>query len=219
MNLVSFVKQKTPRILLGVFLILLYFWSTKHSVGWTPDRKYSAPPKNLVHLSFGFSEVMADSFWLRSIQDFDYCENQIEKHLCSGQGWLFQILDVTTDLSPKFRMPLAAGPLALSIIISDIEGASKLFDKAALRFPKDWPILYRAAYHSLYEEKNNSKAAGLLIRAAQNGAPQWAYSLAARLYTEDGKRELAERILSENEGIPKELQDRIRLKISQAQKR
>lgn len=204
---------KIPSLVLGILLLAVWVLTATQPRPFVVDKNLTAPPKTLVHFHFGFNEVMADAFWLRAVQDFDYCENQLAQNLCQGQGWLYQILDVTSDLSPKFRMPLAAGSLALSIVISDIEGASKLFNKAVERFPKDWPILYRAAYHALYEEKNNEKAAKLLIRAGQNGAPPWTFSLAAKLYTEAGQRELAEKILQDGEGLPEEIRERIRQKL------
>lgn len=163
------------------------------------QRELVAPPSSLVNFTFGYHEVMADMFWIRAIQDFDYCEKPLSKNLCQGNGWLFQTLDLITNLSPTFRMAYSAGGLALTIIISDIEGASKLFDKAVLRFPEDWGLLYKAAYHALYEEKDTDKAAQLMERAARHGAPDWVYMLSMRLYTEAGKREMANRLFYEVE--------------------
>lgn len=207
------ISFKIPSLVLGIFLFSAWIVNIRSPIRFVENKNLAVPPKNLVYLHFGFNEVMADSFWLRAVQDFDYCEQQLAANLCKGQGWLYRTLDLTSDLSPKFRAPLASGPLALSIIISDIDGATKLFDKATVRFPNDWPILYRAAYHALYEEKNNEKAASLLIRAAKNGAPPWTYSLATRLYTEAGQQELAERILQDGESIPPEIKERIRKRL------
>lgn len=167
--------------------------------GEQTTRELVAPPASLVHFTFGYREAMADLLWIRSIQDFDYCEKKSAENLCQGNSWLFQTLDLITELSPLFRMAYSAGGMALTIIISDIEGASRLFDKAVLRFPTDWIILYKAAYHAIYEEKNNEKAARLMELAARHGAPDWVYALSTKLYTESGKRELAERLLHEME--------------------
>lgn len=207
---------KIPGLVLGIFVISTWLLTSARPQPWQAEERFVAPPQNLRHLHFGFNEVMADLFWLRAIQDFDYCENQLAQNLCAGKGWLFRTLDLVTDLSPQFRMPLATGPLALSVIISDIEGASLLFDKAVKRFPQDWKIAYRASYHALYEEKNETKAAALLLQAGQHGAPQWVYSLAARLYSENGRRDLALGILAGTEGLPEDLRERIRLKINQS---
>lgn len=153
-------------------------------------RALIAPPPYIEHLHFGFSEPLADAFWIRAIQDYDYCEEELSYQNCKGNGWLAQMLDAITNLSPQFRMPYATGGLALTVIVSDYAGASKIFDKAVKAFPTDWPILYRAAYHALYEEKNKAKAARLLIQSAKNGGGEWFYNLAATLYKENGQREL-----------------------------
>lgn len=180
-----------------------YIWLTLSlifivgSLSWRPhsflaQRALIAPPPHIESFTFGHREVMADSLWIRTIQDFDYCEvkDEIDNTACKGNGWLYHMLDAVTNLSPRFRMPFATGGLALTVIISDYAGASKFFDKAVLAFPKDWHILYRASYHALYEEKDGPKAAKLLIQAAQNGGTQWMYSLASRLYTDNGQKEL-----------------------------
>ncbi len=155
---------------------------------------FIAPPPKLEFFHFGYSETIADSLWLRAIQDLDFCEAQVKKNECIGKGWLFQILDAATTLSPLFKTPYEAGALALTIVISDYKGASRIFDKAVLAFPSDWKILYRASYHALYEEKDKQKAARLSVRAAQSGGPVWLYSLATRLYTEAGEKELGLRL-------------------------
>lgn len=163
------------------------------------ERELVSPPASLVYFTFGYREPMADMFWIRSIQDFDYCEKPLAKNLCQGKGWLFKTLDLVTELSPFFRMAYSAGGMALTIVISDIEGASRLFDKGVARLPKDWVILYKASYQALHEEHDSAKAAKLMEQAARYGAPDWVYLLSTRLYTEAGKREMAERLLAEME--------------------
>ena len=107
------------------------------------------------------------------------------------------MLFAVTKLSPEFRMPMLTGPLMMSVVIGDVEGASELFDYAVKQFPKDWSIAYRAGYHAMMEEKNNEKAAHLMEQAARNGAPGWVYNLATKLYTKAGEKELATRLYSE----------------------
>lgn len=171
-------------------------WSKSLSVT-APPRSYLSPP-DLKHFAFGYKEQIADVMWIRAIQDFDFCSEKINSQECKGQSWLYQMIHQITELSPDFRMPYAAGSLALTIIISDYAGASKIFDKAVQKFPTDWPILSRAAYHALYEEKNKLKAAELLKQAAkQPGAPEWYYSLSGRLFAEGGELALGEALLRE----------------------
>lgn len=155
-------------------------------------RELIAPPRDIQYFTFGHKEILADALWIRSLQDFDYCEKLVNQRDCRSGSWLYQVLEVITDLSPYFRMAYSAGSMALTVIISDLEGASKFFDKAVTRFPTDWEISYKAAYHAIYEEKDLEKGARLVEVAAQNGAPDWVHVLAGRLYTQAGQREMAE---------------------------
>lgn len=200
----------------GLFLSLLILSKLvlpKSSGEGTP--LYISPPKPIQYFMFGFKEQGADALWLRSIQDIDYCEKKVSATNCRGKSWLFNVFDVATDLSPEFRMVYAIGTLALSILVSDVEGASLLFDKAIKYFPNDWPMLYRAAYHALYETKDKNKAAQYLIRAGKAGAPEWVFSLAGRIYTDAGAIELAEQILLDlkRNNQAKEVIDRLEAKI------
>jgi tetratricopeptide (TPR) repeat protein len=167
------------------------------------DSRYTLtpPPPALKYFTFGFSESFADSLWLRYIQDMEKCgsnaiepidlvgENAHHKGACKN-SWSFLMLNAITDIAPRFRMPYAVGPLTLSVIVEDAEGADKIFEKALLAFPQDWPIQYRAAYHYLYDRHDNEKAAELLLIAAKNGGPSWLPLLASRLYTKLGQLEI-----------------------------
>jgi hypothetical protein len=174
----------------GVFVASLMGYRDR-----VPLRINVSPPKSLAWVTFGYSEVLADLLWLRSLQDFDFCSEPQGVGgggytICRDHSWLFDQLDRVTDLSPSFRMPFSAGPLALSVLITDIEGATNLFKKAVVSFPKDWPIHYRAAYHAMIEEKKPLKAANLLKIAYENGGPQWLSALAGRMYVEGGAIQL-----------------------------
>lgn len=191
------MKGRLFLFLFGLILVMglgLSRYALQVSGGKT-QRELLSPPKDIIYFTAGHRDLLADLLWIRAIQDFDYCEKKINKQLCTNNSWLYQVLDVITDLSPQFRMAYSAGAMALTIVISDIEGASKFFDKAVAHFPKDWIILYHAAYHAIYEEKNNEKAAKLVEGAAQNGAPDWVYSLSARLYSSAGKKDLAQGLI------------------------
>ncbi|MFN7824187.1 MAG: tetratricopeptide repeat protein [Pseudobdellovibrionaceae bacterium] len=191
--------------------ILSLTWVTAPAPEERP-KYFVAPPPYLEYFHFGFHETMADSLWIRAIQDFDYCERKKSENLCAGSGWLYQMLETITNLSPHWRKPYATGGVALSVIISDIDGATQFFDKSVKAFPQDWNILYRAAYHSLYEEKNKEKAAQRLIAAARAGGGDWFYSLAQKLMLESGDRELAQRLYQElvNQGFSPQLLERMK---------
>lgn len=196
----AFYFYKNPSFtLLGFFSFFLVLFSQIYASKGLLEkpRDLLSPPPGIEHFTFGHRDVTADFLWVRAIQDFDYCEQSIAKGLCVGKGWLYRMVNTITNLSPKFRMPYATGAIALSVMVSDISGAAHIFDKGIENFPNDWPILYRAAYHNLYEVKDKKKAADLFIRAGRNGAPSWVFSLAGGLYNESNERKLAEAILQE----------------------
>lgn len=149
--------------------------------------KFIPPPYNIELLTFGFQDITSDMLWLKFIQHIDYC---YETKDCE-MGWGYRMLLAMHELTPKFRIPMAVGPMALNVMNDDFEGASILFRKAVESFPNDWKILYRAAYHFMSDGKDPELAAHLLIRASENGGEPWFKGLAARLYEKEGRKEVA----------------------------
>jgi hypothetical protein len=168
-----------------------------------------SPPKDLKYFVLGYNDSVADSLWLRVIQDIDICEkngssaqgapsftSKAEPGKCE-KGWVFTMLDAITQLAPKFRIVYAAGGVLLSVVVQDTEGARIIFDRGLENFPHDWPLEYKAAYHYMDNVKDLKKAADLMVSAAKDGAPSWTYSLAAHLYTKEGQAFLAKSMLED----------------------
>ena len=128
----------------------------------------------------------ADLLWLRWIQNLD---------LQSDGQVLAQLLDVITEFAPSFYRAYLDGGTFLSVFTPNTEGAEKIFLKGLRQFPNDWQLHHRAAYHELFELKNDKLAAEHLGRAAQLGAPMWTAALASDLYNRQGQLDLARQIL------------------------
>jgi hypothetical protein len=186
--------------------------------------KYNPQEMQLLHvypipetkyLTLGHMNSVADSMWLKFIQNDDYCENQ-DKAKSSNEGvgldrileykmkesrchlgWTYQILDFITDLAPQFREAYLIGGTSLTIGVDDREGARLIFEKGLKRFPHDWLMNYRASYIYLFELQEPQRAAALLIEAYHNGGPQFLAVLAARLYTKEGKAVIGKAILEQ----------------------
>lgn len=156
---------------------------------------YIAPPLEIKYLTAGFDSSAADSFWLRAVQDFDYCDHPLKNTECQGKSWLFDVVNLVVELDNHFKEAYFYGGLALTVIISDYEGASVIFDKGVKIFNKDWQLLYTAGYHALFEEHNKLKASRLYLAAVENGAPEWVRLTAGRLASEGGDEESAKEIL------------------------
>lgn len=157
--------------------------------------------------SFGFQPVVADSYWLQALQSFKICNSNFK--VCPQHTPTFKLLSQASRLAPDFRILNQLGPVMLSVVSSDIEGASYLFDRATMLFPNDWLVLYRASYHALAEEKNKEKAADLMRRSADSGAPAWIYSYASMLYTEAGREEFANQMIEDlkRQGVSQDIID------------
>ena len=179
-------------------------------VGSESSAKYLNPPPELIeHFHFGFRHSMADSFWLRWIQDSDSCQTYLKpveflkvegdpnkmalapRHKVCDTSWSFKMLDTVTKLDPKFWMPYLAGASTLAILVEDYEGATKIYERGLQYYPNDWQFLYRAAFHYQFNLGDKERAAGLLIRAEKNGGPNWLQLSASRLLTEVGQMEFA----------------------------
>lgn len=161
-----------------------------------PPTTYIPPPRAVQYFAAGFRSQIATSIWLRSMGDLDYCEQLINKRDCVGKSWLFSMFDLATELDPPFEPVFyQVGGLALTVIISDYEGASIIFDKGVKQHPDYWKLNYAAAYHAHFEEKNYAKAGKLYSLAAQHGAPTWVGTLAGRMAVDGGDDQLADEIL------------------------
>lgn len=165
------------------------------------------PPQGIAHFTFGYDEVMGDILWLRLIQDFSVCEKakdgvahyegRTDTQPMCRQSWVYQMLNTITDLAPMWKLPYSTGGVMLSVIVDDREGATRIFEKGVQQFPNDYNLNYRAAYHFLWEEKVPEKAVKYLLQAARSGGPAWMYSLAGKIYSEEGQLDLAIQVVED----------------------
>lgn len=214
------------------------------SVDFNYDRQkvYIGPSKNIKDFTFGYDSAMASGFWVRMVQDFHVCDQTKERSAYPGfredvdpvedvltrelpkstceRGWVYQMLDVISDLDPSFRSVFLDGGTMLSVMVDDRDGASAIFKKGVELYPNDWEILYRSAYHELFEMQNASLAEKLMYRAAENGAPAWTYSLAAKLSSRSGQAAMALSILQNvlERDLGGEFRDRIENQIKALEK-
>ena len=163
---------------------------------------YFAPPHLIQHFSFGFSELYADTLWLRLLQDIDFCSHNdgipnytTSKNYHCQEGWSYKITDIITELAPRFLKPYQTSGSIMSVIMQDKMGAKKILDKGVKRFPKNWKLNLLAGYHYLLELDDQEKSAKLFLTAAENGGPNYLYTLSASLYSKEGKFQMSYRLL------------------------
>lgn len=190
--MMRFSLEKGLLLAIALFIFIQGFFTEPKPLGKV---EYFAPPSEVKYLASGYAPQLSDTFWMRSIQDTSYCESHISEAICQGKSWFFKIVDLTITLDNQFSEAYYFGGLSLTVLIKDIQGASVIFDKATQVFKYEWPILYLAAYHALFEEKDNLKASKLYLRAAENGAPAWVRLSAGKLAASGGDNEAAKEIL------------------------
>lgn len=206
------------KIIISLILVFLCLEWTRGTTQAKERQKIFIPPsKKMKTYAFGQEQAIASLMWVRVLQDIEVCDQNSERSLMPAlsenkdpledvlsrklpearcqHGWVFQMLDVITDLAPKFHGAYSHGATFLSVLVDDRKGAQKIFDKGVEAYPENWNLLYRAGYHELFEMQNPGKAAEYLRRAAENGAPNWVYSLSAKLYSKTGQAAFAKSIL------------------------
>ena len=207
----NILKKNLPNLyLLGMCYILVLLSIHPLDVYSRKERsKKIYPPEHMQYYHLGFSEVMADIFWLNLLQDPEYCENskmsptsnnsvdldsilniKIANSRCH-LGWVYQMVNSIVSLAPKFKLPYRFGGEMLAIAVDDREGAKRIFDLGVMRFPEYWPMVYSASYLYLFELQNPARAAELLELAQKHGGPDWLLSLAGTLYSKSGQTLLA----------------------------
>ena len=206
------VKLHVDKLILISLFGLTILFSKPEVFGAKKSFRFLAPPPEYIEFfHFGFRESLADSLWLRWIQDSDECQiyvgvgpaaplppNQdfnVPRNKICDNSWGFKMLDAITKLAPRFKMPYLSGAMTLSVLVEDYEGAQIIFDRGIQNYPDDWLLLYRASYHYLFDRHDIPRAAELLSRAEQQGGPYWFKLLSARLYSKIGRLELAVSVL------------------------
>ena len=61
------------------------------------------------------------------------------------------MLNLIFELDNRFHLAASLGPVTLSVVADDIEGATELFKKVLEQYPSDWVLNYQAGYHFMAE--------------------------------------------------------------------
>lgn len=202
-------KHALEIILLMIGILIIGFTLPPARTQLAVDLRMVPPPKYIERFAFGYQETIADLLWIRLLQDIDICETAKNGVAHPGDGtneggapkcrfgWVYQMVDAITTLTPHWKLPFRTGALMLSIVVDDIDGATKIFEKGIALYPYDYSLNYNGAYHYIWEVKNPKRASELLIAAAKSGGPAWLYSLAGKLISEEGKIDLAIQVLED----------------------
>ena len=150
-------------------------------------------------LSPGFEDLMADVYWLRTVQYYGGRQLSREKRY----DLLEPLTNITTALDPRFEMAYHYGGIFLAEPWPTGAGAPDkavaLLERGALRL-QAWRLRQLAAYFVFLHLNDPRRAADMLLQAAEwprakaEGAVPVLRSLAGDMMTHRGDRQVARRI-------------------------
>jgi hypothetical protein len=137
---------------------------------------------------------ISDLIWMRTAYYFGF-------HAMSDRQYpyLVHLLDVITDLSPKWDIPYYFGATLLPVEADSADEGYYVIDKGIQAFPDDWHLWFFKGYYQWQIDNNLIQAADTLRHASLlPGAPAYLTRLPATLANRAGQQELALRFIHES---------------------
>lgn len=151
--------------------------------------------EQLRRLSPGFEDLMADLYWLRTVQYYGH------QRIWGGQHFelLGPLADVVTDLDPRLEIAYRYGAIFLCerppVGAGDCERGVGLLQKGARHNPLNWRLRQDMGLFVFTFLNDAPRGAEILREAARlPGAPFWLDSLAALILYKGGDRETSRHI-------------------------
>lgn len=167
--------------------------SAKAALGPEPDVSSVWTGPVVRALSLGFSDFLADIYWLRAVQ---YYGRQKLEGAPTSYSDLRPLLETAAELDPRFEMVYRYGAVFLSeprpLGAGLPEQGVGFLGKGADRNPADWRLRQEQGLFTFFYLNQAQRGAEILSRAARiQGAPYWMESLAAQVLTNGGELEAA----------------------------
>jgi hypothetical protein len=162
---------------------VLYLWSGDH----------------VKRLCLGFEGVMADVYWLRTVQ---YFGGQRAFSLSEDFSLLEPLIDITVSLDPRFEIAYRYGAIFLSeprpLGAGRPEAGVALLRRATEALPGSWRLRQELGFFTYMFLADHEAAAEVLLEAAEiPGSPYWLKTMAGSILGKGGKRQIARRIWQE----------------------
>jgi hypothetical protein len=155
---------------------------------WSPDQVRRVAP--------GFRSVLADIYWLRTVQYFG------SQRAFSQDGrfdLLLPLIDITTTLDPRLEIAYRYGAIFLCEAWpngkGDPQAGIALLEKGTRALPRSWRLRQDLGYFR-YVFLNDAQGGARVLReaAALPGAPFWLEALAGSILAKSGDRQTAREI-------------------------
>jgi hypothetical protein len=157
---------------------------------------YLASGEQVRRLVPGFESLVADLYWIRTVQ---YFGSQRVFAADKRFDLLEPLINITTTLDPKFEIAYRYGAIFLSepspMGAGRPEAGITLLEKGARELPRAWYLQQNLGFFTYFFLKDPQRAARNLLRAANEpGAPIWLSNMAVTFLSEGGEREVARRL-------------------------
>lgn len=162
------------------------------------DALYVSSSQTLKRMSLGFDGLVADIYWLRTIQ---YFGGKLQKmrgsiNISNVSDWhldlLEPLLNITTELDPHYIAAYRFGAIFLPDI--DPEGAIRFVQRAIRDNPDDWRLYQDLGY--IYWKQGRFREASEMYDQGSRvpGAPAWMQTMSAVMLVKGGDRETARQV-------------------------
>ena len=147
-------------------------------------------------LTPGFANLLADIYWLRTVQ---YFGGQRAFGHEPTYALLYPLADIATTLDPRLEIAYRYGAVFLCeskpLGKGDCEAGLRLLEKGVRSLPESWRVRQDLGYFYYVFQGDAQKGAEVLFQAADlPGAPFWLKTLAAAILTKGGDRHTARRV-------------------------
>ena len=151
--------------------------------------------KQLRRLAPGLEDLMADLYWLRTVQYYG------GQRIWGGGHYqlLAPMIDVVTDLDPRLEIAYRYGAIFLCekppVGAGDCELGVAILEKGVRDNPLNWRLRQDLGFFLFTFLDEPKRGAEVLMEAARlPGAPFWLESMAAQILYKGGDRETSRRI-------------------------
>ncbi len=193
---------------------------SKQSAAFEDERLYLSATAAR-RLSLGFNGLMADWYWMRSLQYVGYKIVNFPGHLALDNlsqldlKLLAPLLDTTVTLDPQFMEPYQYAAVVLPEV--DVNQAVRIIKKGIEANPNAWSLYHQLGYIYWQQKDFQSAAEAYGKGATVPGAPAWMEAMKARMATEGGSRTTGREIYTrmfEQSGDP-QVKEMARLRLLQ----
>lgn len=159
------------------------------------DSLYITSGKTLRRMSFGYESLLADLYWLRTIQYFGGKMQELKGkvNLNDVSSWrldlLEPLLNLTTELDPNYIAAWRFGAIFLPDI--DPESGIRFVQRGIESNPQEWRLFSDLGY-IYWKQKRFAEASEAYGKGAQiNNAPAWLKTMQAVMLLKGGDRDTA----------------------------